>query len=100
MPEVLPAALEEMIAAVQFYESRREGLGVLFRDVVADSMDLVDFSPDAWPPYLAPGVPEGVRHIPLRPFRDQLVFVTEPTPLVVAVAHSDRRPGYWVGRLP
>ena len=53
VPNVLPAAQDEIAEAIDWYEARRPGLG----------------------------------HVP------------EGGPEVVAVAHSRRRPGYWLARI-
>ena len=99
MPNVLEPALVELLHAVEFYESREPGLGFRFRDLVEQAFGYIDEMPEAWPPYLASGAPLGLRHIPLKPFQESVVFAPDPTPLVIAIAHAKRRPGYWARRL-
>ncbi len=99
VPDVLDEATEELLDAIAFYETRRPGLGLRFRGLVALAFDNIDALPKAWSPYDAPGAPEGTRHIPLKPFQESVIFVVDPEPLVVAISHARRRPGYWARRL-
>ncbi|MBW2256429.1 MAG: type II toxin-antitoxin system RelE/ParE family toxin [Deltaproteobacteria bacterium] len=84
---------------MEFYESREPGLGFRFRDLVVRAFEHIDVMPEAWPPYVAPGVPPRTRHVLLKPFQESVVYVFAPDPLVVAIAHAKRRPGYWARRL-
>jgi hypothetical protein len=53
-------------------------------------------TPAQWSPYL-----RGTRVFPMRGFPYLVVFVVTPTGArVIAVAHAQRRPGYWSRRLP
>jgi len=76
----------------------RAGAGVLGRFTAAfdDAVGRVGANPAMWPPGA-----HGTRSCRLRKFPYRLVYVEEPTRvLVLAVAHNRRRPGYWRRRLP
>ena len=82
---------------VERYYARR-GVGVLARFTAAfdDAVARVGADPGMWPPDAL-----GTRACRLRRFPYRLVYVGEPTRvLVLAVAHDRRRPGYWRRRRP
>lgn len=91
----LPAAAEEFLQAVDHYEGELPGLGAdLILEVEAASRRIVSF-PQHGRLYLA-----GTRRVLLRRFPFSLVYLSDPgEPLVVAVAHHRRRPGYWLDRV-
>jgi plasmid stabilization system protein ParE len=93
---IAPEAEEELAAAAEWYEARRDGLGVelvasvdrAFEEILAAPLSHATWRTD-------------------RPFRKNVVrrfpyvvffTVDEDAVVVVAVAHARRKPGYWVGR--
>jgi plasmid stabilization system protein ParE len=87
-----PAAAE-LIAAVQWYEQRRVGLGAELFDAVAATIELIQAHPEI-----------GAERRGRRPSRQfnvhrfpyNVVYrIRDDDIYVVAVAHSSRRPGYW-----
>jgi hypothetical protein len=97
--EVLEPAQRELLAAVEYYELQVPGLGRRFRALVERGLRTIEGMPGVCPPLLIKGAPPDTRHVQLRPFLESIVFVERPHPLVVAVVHARRRPGYWVGRV-
>lgn len=93
---VAPEAEEELAAAAEWYETHRAGLGV----------ELVASVDGAFEEILAAPLSCGA-WLPDRPYRKKLVrrfpyvifFTAEgDAVVVVAIAHTRRRPGYWVSR--
>ncbi len=95
-----PEAEQEIRAARDWYEERREGLGADFVDCVDDAVKRIGEVPTASAP--VPGVPEHleVRRVFLKRFPYAAVFVEQDEAIsVVALAHLKRRPGYWLQRV-
>jgi plasmid stabilization system protein ParE len=91
----LPAAEEEFLHAVAWYEAKRPGLGAEFLAEVERAARRIVSFPQHGSPYLA-----GTRRIVLRRFPYSVVYSPDPEDLlVVAVAHQRRKPGYWKGRI-
>lgn len=97
--ELLDEAEAEMIAAAREFEERVEGLGRRFLAEVQRAFDRTEKKPGACPPWTFQGVPAGVRHMVLRPFKFTVVFVEEPRLVVVSVRNARKHPLYWVERL-
>ena len=95
------AAAEEMAEAAEWYESRAAGLGSRFLDGVQAALATLNEHPKLggiWGDPALPGDVE-VRRFPLRVFPFLIVYVLNPEPTIIAVAHGRRRPGYWVDRV-
>lgn len=94
-------ARRELGEAALWYEERDRGLGTRFLDEVEQILAHIKRSPVLGMRWLVGGLPEHVevRRLPLRKFPYLVVYIVEPEPTVVAVAHGRRRPGYWTGRL-
>jgi toxin ParE1/3/4 len=91
-----PSAEAEIAGAVGWYQSKHQGLEVAFVEDVDRAFSEIREAPDRWPlwrqdrPY---------RQRLLRRFPFVILYrVTEAHVRVVAVAHTSRRPGYWLGR--
>lgn len=95
--DYVPLATREGRQAERFY-ARQGGATVAarFRAAVLDAESRVSANPAAWSPDQ-----HGTRACRLKKFPYRLIYVEEPTRvLVLALAHDRRRPGYWVRRLP
>jgi hypothetical protein len=97
---VLDEAEAELLEAVAYYEDCRPGLGCHFYDCVNEAMLAIGRDPLRFPLY------EGKRRL-RREFRRArvarfpyiVVFESrEHETLVVAVAHTSRKPAYWEDR--
>jgi hypothetical protein len=76
------------------------GYGEKFEAEVAATLQRIDEFPNSGS--VPAGFPEGVvvQAFPLRVFRYSLIVVFErDEPVVYAVAHQHRKPGYWKDRL-
>lgn len=96
----LEEAAEEAIAAAEWYERERPGLGAEFEQAVQAALDLLE--EDIVPLVNMPGSSgqKGAKRLVLRRFPyDIVVLPFRGELIVVAVAHHSRRPGYWKARL-
>ena len=93
---VLPEAEEELFAAMQWYETRRPGLGMEFIGVVEHALGRIADSPGQFAVWTADS---RYRRAVLDRFPYVVLFEERPEAVeVVAVAHAKRRPGYWADR--
>lgn len=93
--EILPAALDEIRSAVEWYRDRSQGAAAGFVAEIEDAIGLIAERPHRWP-----AGRNGTRRFPLRRFPFVVIYrVEEVRVQVVAVAHGRRRPGYWRDRL-
>ena len=94
------AAAEEVAEAAAWYERERPGLGADFLQAVDAALDLLE--EEILPLVSAQGMAgsRGVKRLLLRRFPYALIVRETAAELVViAFAHTARRPGYWRGRL-
>lgn len=89
-----PEAREELLEAIQFYESESLGLGAIFLSEVNEGLNkLLEF------PKSAPVLRGKVRSKPLRRFKYSLIYTLREGDLhILAVMNQKRRPFYWWGR--
>lgn len=94
-----PEADAELFAAVDWYEDREPGLGRRFLGAVRSAVDAVVEDPAAWAAW--PGWDhepvvrsKGVSDFPYR----VVYFVVGDALIIIAVANTKRRPGYWRDR--
>lgn len=93
------AAAEEAVEAAAWYEKERPGLGAEFQRAIDAALDLLEA--EVVPLAAVPGVAgtRGARRLFLRRFPYAVIVCEKGEEvLVVAFAHSSRRPGYWRGR--
>jgi plasmid stabilization system protein ParE len=98
-PRLHPAARVEYVEALLYLEAQREGYGERFEVEIEATLDRIRDFPQSGA--LIDGYPRDVeaRAFPLRRFRYTVMVVLEAEgPLVYAVAHQNRRPGYWHDR--
>lgn len=94
-----PDAVAEATAAGDWYDAQRPGLGDDFASELERAFELILENPQTWPTW--PGVAAGlsVRRFVLARFPFALAYVPRGDEVIVlAVAHTSRRPGYWLGR--
>jgi plasmid stabilization system protein ParE len=91
---LLPEAEEDLAEAALFLEHRVAGLGDGLVVEVERSLTRLAQNPN-----VGPDVGGGARRLHMRRFPYGLIYRVEPERvLVLAVAHSRRRPGYWRNR--
>ena len=91
----LEVAQRELDEAIAYYNSQVPGLGDAYLVESVATIERIRRFPEAWQP-----LGEQVRRCRLRRFPYGLIYaVDEGNILIVAVAHTHRRPGYWRDRL-
>lgn len=87
---------DEVLAARRYYARRSASVAARFIAALDEAVARVSTQPAMWPSDV-----HGTRACRLRKFPYQLVYIEQPTRvLVLAVPHNRRRPGYWRRRLP
>ena len=90
-----PAARTELNEAVDYYEDCQAGLGCEFLEEVYATIARILQYPNGWSP-----LSRRVRRCLTRRFPYGVIYhAKEEHVLILAVAHSHRRPEYWTGRL-
>jgi hypothetical protein len=91
-----PAASDEHLESVAYYESQQPGLGALYLDEFDRIMGFVSDAPTRYPIEKQPDI----RRIQMQKFPFSVLYrVSSNTLQVLAIAHHKRRPQYWLGRL-
>jgi plasmid stabilization system protein ParE len=92
-----PAARAELLAAAEWYESRRPSLGEDFHIEVSRAEALIGLRPATWPRW--PDLTADVRRFTLVRFPFSLAYqVVGEEIVLLAVAHQRRAPFYWQER--
>lgn len=94
-------AEDEFADAALWYEARQSGLGISLLDLIDEAIERL--LAGVLPSSPAPGVAraKGARRVLLKRFPYSIVFYDRQSEIViVAFAHSSRRPGYWRSREP
>ena len=90
----IPAAREEFLAEVAFYNAAQQGLGERFSLSVEKTAALAL----AFPEVGSLGA-SGTRRVVVKGFPFWLVYKPSHNDIVIfAVAHQSQRPGYWANR--
>lgn len=92
---VLEVAQQELDEAVSYYNSQVPGLGDAFLLETVAAIERIRRFPNAWHP-----LTEHIRRCRLRRFPYGLIYSADKDEiLIVAMAHTHRRPDYWRDRL-
>ncbi len=93
-------AVDEMEEAAGWYERRQRGLSARFLDEIERLQVKIAERPASYPRLDLPVSDLVVRRALLTRFPFALVFLDRENEVrVLAVAHTKRRPGYWLNRL-
>lgn len=95
--ELHAAAQAELWEAIDYYEEQVAGLGLDLLAEVEHATNLLGEHPEAGSVFRRGR--EEVRQWPLERFPYVLFYVVRSSLLIVAVAHTRRRPGFWIERL-
>lgn len=95
-----PAARAEAVAASEYLESERIGYGEVFEDELDQLLERIVQFPKSGR-RIHPYSPElDIRAYPMTTFRYSVIMaVGDGQPIVYAIAHHHRAPGYWLKRL-
>lgn len=95
-----PAARAEAVAASLYLESQRVGYGEKLEEELDALLARIGELPKSG--QRLPGYPEAldVRAFPMSTFRYSLIVASPGgLPMIYALAHQHRRPGYWLERI-
>lgn len=88
-------ARAELDAAISFYESRAQGLGLDLQAKVEQAVRAIQSNPESWPPHKS----SGFRKYFVERFPFTVFYLELPESIwIAAIAHASRRPGYWTKR--
>lgn len=91
----LEVARRELDEAITYYNSQAPGLGDAYLLEAVATIERIRRFPDAWHP-----LGEQFRRCRLRRFPYGLIYAADADGiLIIAVAHSHRRPEYWRDRM-
>jgi plasmid stabilization system protein ParE len=95
-----PLAEKEAADAAEWYDARRTGLGDEFLASVRLAVDRLKHLPELGPPFSFTRSGKTIRRLLIDGFPYSPCYFDLGTHLqVLAVAHSSRRPGYWLARV-
>ena len=95
-PRVLPEAEAELLSAALWYEDQRTGLGEEFYDQILATIESIGKFPERFPIYEAAENSRQLRRALVKQFPYVVIYESRGDfVLIVAVAHSSRRPDYW-----
>ena len=100
--EIDSAASAEVEDAARWYEKERPGLGVEFLSEVDRAFATIARMPATWPvwPNLPVALTTDVRRYLVKRFPFAVAYQARENRIVIlAVAHTSRRPGYWIERI-
>ena len=87
----------ELVAARNYYESKVGGLGDRFITAFTSTIESIRATPDSFARYRR----TDLRSVQISGFPYSVFYLHElGTVWIIAVAHHQRRPGYWLSRLP
>ncbi len=87
--------------AAIWYEDQHDGLGADFLAEYEFALDIIEHAPLQFPRLETMPSTVNIRRCTLQRFPYILIFESSPQETVVlAVAHTSRRPNYWSGRRP
>ena len=81
----------EIEIADTWYQQRSADAAFEFVTELSDALQDIRQAPDRWPQYL-----HGTRRYVLNRFPFSIIYLDSPeSVMIIAVAHSKRKPGYW-----
>ena len=88
-------AYKELADGIAYYESQQEGLGERFKDAVDLGLQRILEYPEGWECYS-----RSTRKHTLEIFPYKVIYTIEKDIIfIIAVAHSHRKPDYWIDRI-
>ena len=97
---LLDEAREEMRESARWYDNQRKGLGSEFLDAIERALELIEEHPNRSTKVATRYEDRDVRRNVVKRFPFVIVYeILQTEVLVVAIAHTKRRPKYWESRL-
>lgn len=95
-----PAAHEELVAAMAWYDTEVDGLGLAFLEEFHAVAQRAARFPESGTPIDGSPIDTPIRRFVFKRFKHAIYALTvDGTLLIFAVAHQHQRPGYWRKRL-
>jgi plasmid stabilization system protein ParE len=93
--ELTAEAIKEFNEAVDWYQAHSNDAALGFIAAAESALETILLAPDRYPFTYA-----GCRYCRLPRYPFQVIYIDDDERLVVvAIAHTKREPGYWLGRL-
>lgn len=93
--EFIEPASIELDDAIEYYNLQSTGLGEKFLDEVLETIELISHFPQLWSQNT-----ENTRKAVLRKYPFNLIYsLFEDKIYIIAVAHQNREPEYWIDRI-
>lgn len=93
---VLEEAVDEAIAAADWYDQQKPGLGNEFSEAVDIAIDLIEEDIVPLSPVIWDAGSTVIKRLILKRFPYDIVVLEQGNEsIVIAVAHQSRKPGYW-----
>ncbi len=93
--ELLEPASIELDDAIEYYNQQAAELGIKFFDEVLETIELISLFPQSWSRNT-----KNTRKAVLRKFPFNLIYsIYEDKIYILAVAHQNREPEYWIDRI-
>ena len=93
--EFHPEAEKEFIASIDYYETRRPGLGYEFAQIIYSTIKDISDAPKTWPLFYS-----DIRRRLVNRFPFAILYSEEgPVNYILAVMHLSRDPHYWQPRV-
>jgi plasmid stabilization system protein ParE len=98
--QILDEAKEEAAEAFEWYQKRSPKSAERFADLLADAFASIVAAPTGYPLYEMRRNPGAIRRARLKGYPYAVVYQILPSSIIiVAVAHTSRRTGYWRARV-
>jgi hypothetical protein len=98
--EFHPAARAEAVAASEYLESERIGYGEVFEDELDQLLERIAAYPKSGRRIHRYSPELDIRAYPMTTFRYSVIAaIGDGEPIIYAIAHHHRTPGYWQNRL-
>lgn len=96
---ILAEAEAEIHSARQYFNLQAAALGDRFLDDLEQALERIEAAPDSFPKMETLRDSEPYRRALLKVFRYAVIFEIQGEEIVVvAVAHTSRKPNYWLNR--
>ncbi len=97
---VLTPAREELVAAAEWYESKTEGLGIDFIDVVEKELAAIESDPYSFPLWELNVLDAEIRRVFLQRFGFLIYYqVIQDEVIVLTICHGSRNDESWIKRV-